>query len=182
MNKKNGFTLVELMVVIVIIGVLAAVAIPKMMAATNKAKASEGSQLLSSIDNLQTAFRGEYNAYAACDTTGTVSGGTADDGSGWKEIGMDIIPFSRYFNIDVTGSAAANTSIKLPGDVTALETMLIRGVLTNKLGNANIGESIAVNGYGARGASSEELRKLVSNFAGNKALDVTFDGYTTSNR
>lgn len=41
MNKKNGFTLIELMAVIVIMGVLAAVGIPKLFGVTAKAKAAE---------------------------------------------------------------------------------------------------------------------------------------------
>ena len=41
MKKKNGFTLIEIMVVIVIMGVLAAVAIPKMFGLIAKAKVTE---------------------------------------------------------------------------------------------------------------------------------------------
>ena len=41
MLKKNGFTLIEIMVVIVILGVLAAVGVPKMFGVIAKAKASE---------------------------------------------------------------------------------------------------------------------------------------------
>ena len=39
--KKQGFTLIELMVVIVIMGILAAVAVPKLFAQIDKSKASE---------------------------------------------------------------------------------------------------------------------------------------------
>ena len=39
-NKANGFTLVELMVVIVIVGILSVVALPQLTAAQNRAKDS----------------------------------------------------------------------------------------------------------------------------------------------
>ncbi|MGM0462430.1 MAG: type IV pilin protein [Fibrobacterota bacterium] len=66
MNRK-GFTLVELMVVIVIIGILAAVALPQMMGATDRARASEVPSMLRSIENAQNAYyasTGEYGSWS----------------------------------------------------------------------------------------------------------------------
>lgn len=64
-SLKKGFTLVELMVVIVIIGILAALAIPRFMGATNKTKATEFKPILKQISTMQDAYRQEQNAYAA---------------------------------------------------------------------------------------------------------------------
>ncbi|MDR2693856.1 MAG: type II secretion system GspH family protein [Chitinispirillales bacterium] len=49
--KKQGFTLIELMVVIVIIGVLASLAIPRFSEASAKAKVAEAPRVLASYES-----------------------------------------------------------------------------------------------------------------------------------
>lgn len=63
-SMKKGFTLVELMVVIVIIGILAALAIPRFLGATNKSKATEFKPVLKQIYTLQKAYEQERDAYS----------------------------------------------------------------------------------------------------------------------
>jgi len=60
-QSKKGFTLIELMVVIVIIGILAAVAIPKLFGMSAKAKASELGPSAGTWTKLQMAYATESN-------------------------------------------------------------------------------------------------------------------------
>lgn len=61
MNKK-GFTLIELMVVVVIIGILAAVAVPKLFGMIAKSKASEVGPAAGTYVKMQQAYISEAMA------------------------------------------------------------------------------------------------------------------------
>lgn len=64
--RQKGFTLVELMVVVAIIGLLSAVAIPSFKKYQAKAKVSEAKLQLSALYTAETAFYSDYNIYHTC--------------------------------------------------------------------------------------------------------------------
>ncbi|MBL8027692.1 MAG: prepilin-type N-terminal cleavage/methylation domain-containing protein [Fibrobacteres bacterium] len=100
MKKKNilrnnkGFTLTELMIVIVIIGVLASIAIPKFRSVTTRAKAVEFKPILAHIYALQESHYSESDSY------------TSDLG----QLGFDD-PKAKFFTFSVEADSTTFTAI-----------------------------------------------------------------------
>lgn len=65
LNSNKGFSLVELMVVVAIIGILASIAIPSVNKYMAKARQTEAKTNLSSLYTAEKAFAAEYNTYTA---------------------------------------------------------------------------------------------------------------------
>ena len=65
-NQESGFTLVELMIVVAIIGVLSAVAVPNFKKYQAKAKSSEAKVQLAAAYTAQQAFYGDFGIYHSC--------------------------------------------------------------------------------------------------------------------
>ena len=64
-TRKGGFTLIELMIVVAIIGILAAIAIPNFLRFQLKAKSSEGKTNLAAIRTAEQSYYSEFGVFVS---------------------------------------------------------------------------------------------------------------------
>jgi prepilin-type N-terminal cleavage/methylation domain-containing protein len=128
-QKNRGFTLVELLIVVVVIGILAAIAIPKFSSARERSLMSMVILDLKNFASQQEVYHGDnfsYASSAAAVTNMVISEGVnitvnQADGRGWAATGWHVALVGRQCGIYYGVASAANAPPAVTAGVIACD-------------------------------------------------------------
>ncbi len=133
-GNSSGLTLIELMIVVVIIAILAALAIPRFMSSAAKSKQSEPKQLLKQIYGMQRAYFMLNENYCLNGVTASATAPTA-----FAIIHVEIMANARYSYSMATGANTftCTATANIDDDIT-IDTWTINnaGQLINTIDDA----------------------------------------------
>jgi len=136
-RARRGFTLIELVVVILILAILAALIVPRVVGRTGDAKRAKAATDISTLRSLVNTFRADCDHYP--DTLQDLRVRPSDGGDGWhgpytdKEIPTD--PWQNEYDYQVNGDGSDFTIKSYGAD----------GAPGGDGDNADIGEDISGN-------------------------------------
>ena len=119
-NGNRGFTLLELLVVVIIIGILASVALPQFQKMTTKARSAEGANTVGAMLTAEYLYYQEKGTFASA-TTDLLVSLPADN--------------STFFNYTISSSSATQAVCKGTGSATTINggkvaaTVIVTGTI-----------------------------------------------------
>lgn len=124
-TKKCGFTLIELMIAVTIVGILASVAIPSYLAYVKKGKRAEAQGALVTFANAMEQWRLQNGSY--CDAGGTgganTCGASGTNDTGSPTIFSTVVPISGGTKTyDLTISNVTATTYTLTATAAGTQT------------------------------------------------------------
>jgi type IV pilus assembly protein PilA len=126
-RSGKGFTMVELMVVVLIVGILAAVAVPLMSGRIDSSKWSEGKAAMGTIASALRTYAAEKGSFAAAPTLAEIGFTDADlDGTYFSHGDYAITSASAAGGqVDFVITCTANPGGRTPGAPTSPPSMTL---------------------------------------------------------
>jgi len=137
-RSHRGFTLLELMITLAVIGILAGVAYPTYLSQVRKGRRSEAVQALAGLQQAQERWRSSCTSYAsdpttawpstACASTGGLGQASPTKPSGYYTLAITAADASTY---TATATAVSGTSQASDTGCTVLTVAVSNGTATN---------------------------------------------------
>lgn len=128
-KEQLGFTLIELMIVVAMVAILAAIALPAYQRYVFRTRRAEGHEMLMRVAAAQERYYTNFNQYSS--VIGTGAGGLGFAAPTGCAAGDSA---NCYYNVSIAGLGASNQSYTLSGAPKGVQ-------LTDKCGNLTLTDS-----------------------------------------
>ena len=118
---KSGFTLLELLIVVIIVSILATVALPQFGRMTRRARTSEATNMIGAILTAEALYYSENRTFINfADNAAAATAGLLVD-----------VPLDANTNFDYAGTGASTSSVTVTGsgDATATSGIVVTGTV-----------------------------------------------------
>ena len=135
MTQARGFTLIEIMVVVAIVAILAAIAMPSYNRYTFRSRRVDGKNLLLSVANAQERYYATYNRYGSLTAIGFAN--PAPSGNGYYNVTVVIPAGSSSQSYTATAQPQNTQSTDACGALTVNSTGVKTPLPASTASNAN---------------------------------------------